>query len=345
MTFAAALAVALALPALVGCGSGERAATNGTGTEPAADTPATATTATAGATGAPTTAASRLSVVAAFYPLQWVAEQVGGDQLTVTNLTPPGAEPHDLELTPSAVARITSADLVVLLSGFQPAVDEAARQAKGKIFDAASAADLRATATPIDDHGHDEENGTSKDDHGHAGEKPGNDPHFWLDPLRLAKVADALATTLGTLDPAGASAYTATAHALSDRLTELDGEYRSALGTCQSRDLVTSHTAFGYLAERYGFTQVGIAGLSPDDEPSPADLAEIVEFVRQRGVRTIYFETLVTPKVAETIAAETGAATAVLDPLEGLDDTSDGDGYLSVMRTNLDTLVAGQSCR
>lgn len=279
----------------------------------------------------------QVAVTAAFYPLQFVSEAVGGDRVRVTSLTKPGAEPHDLELAPRDVAGLSEADLVVYLSRFQPAVDEAVASQTDNAFDTAEAADLSLTYVPAEEH--------PEDEHADEGADEGvTDPHFWLDPLRLAGVGDALAERLAEIDPEGAEQYEENAARLREQLQELDAEISSALESCESTTLVTSHNAFGYLADRYGFEQVGISGLSPDDEPSPADLAEIADFVRDNDVTTIYYETLVSPDTARTVADETGAETATLDPLEGLTDASAGDDYVEVMRSNLETLVEGQSC-
>jgi zinc transport system substrate-binding protein len=288
---------------------------------------ASSTTPSGSSTSAP------LPVVAAFYPLQFVAEQVGGDRVSVTSLTAAGAEPHDLELTPQQVAAVTDAGLVVYLPGFQSSVDEAVAQAGGgNALDAG--AGIPTLAPPQ----------SEIDEAKEAGEEPpAYDPHVWLDPTNMTRIVDNVAARLSTADPAGAQEYAANAKALNEKLATLDGEWKAGTTTCENRDLVVSHEAFGYLAKRYGFTQVGISGLAPDAEPSPAKVAEVADFVRTNGVRTIYYETLVDPKVAETVAAETGAATAVLDPLEGLAEGSTDD-YLSVMRTNLDTVRKGQPC-
>lgn len=274
-----------------------------------------------------------LRLVASFYPLQWAAEQVAGNGAAVTSLTKPGAEPHDLELAPQDVATAADADLVVYLKGFQPAVDAAVAQEGGaRALDVSKVADLNLTYTPI-------EEGEQ-----HSDEAGATDPHFWLDPVRLAAVADALADRLARLDPARASQYRTNARVLRDKLEELDTEFRDGLSDCATTDLVTSHNAFGYLAQRYGLTQVGITGLTPEDEPKPSDLAAVTAFVRMHKVRTIYYETLVSPAIAETVAAETGARTAVLDPIEGLTDDSQGSDYLEVMRANLASIRKGQPC-
>ncbi|MEV1332476.1 metal ABC transporter substrate-binding protein [Micromonospora costi] len=278
----------------------------------------------------------RVDVVAAFYPLQFVAERIGGDAVRVTNLVKPGAEPHDLELNPRQVGDVSEAELVVYLKGFQPAMDEAvAQNAADRAFDVATVQPLLdATAGG---HEHDGEEGEAE-------ESGGKDPHFWLDPTRLAAVGDQLAERLGRADPDRAADFTSRARDLHADLDALDAEFKAGLGTCERQEIVTSHTAFGYLAQRYGLEQVGITGLDPDTEPSPKRLAEVAEEARAHKTTTIFFETLVSPKIAETIAAEVGAKTAVLDPIEGLTGDAGSSDYLSVMRTNLQTLRTALGC-
>ncbi|BCJ51507.1 zinc ABC transporter substrate-binding protein [Actinoplanes sp. NBRC 14428] len=299
---------------------------------------ATAAVLLLGATGACGEKASgvtdgRLDVVTAFYPLQFLAERIGGPAVHVTQLTKPGAEPHDVELNPRQVGRISDAGLVVYLAGFQPAVDEAvAQEAKDRAFDAGSAVELLAAGE------HEHEPGEEE----HAEARGGTDPHVWLDPVRYATIAGRLAERLGQADPAHATAYTERATALRTELTALDAAYATGLKTCARREIVTSHTAFHYLTDRYGLTEVGITGVSPEAEPSPRRLAEVAERARAAGATTIFFETLVSPKVAETIAREVGARTAVLDPLEGVSEP--GADYFSVMRANLTALTAALGC-
>ncbi|WP_422755045.1 metal ABC transporter substrate-binding protein [Micromonospora sp. WMMD708] len=290
---------------------------------------------TACSTGGAGADPDRVDVVAAFYPLQFVAERVGGDAVTVTNLAKPGAEPHDLELNPRQVGQVSEAELVFYLKGFQPAVDEAvAQNAADRALDVTTVAPLRdATAGGHEHEGED----------GHEEESGGKDPHLWLDPTRLATVADRLAERLGTVDPDRAADYTTRARTLRGELEKLDTEYAAGLKTCQRREIVVSHAAFGYLAERYQLEQIGLTGLTPDTEPAPQRLAEVAREAREHRATTIFFETLVSPKVAETIAAEVGAKTAVLDPIEGLSADGGGD-YLSVMRTNLTTIRTALGC-
>jgi len=257
----------------------------------------------------------RLSVVASFYPLVDAARSVGGDRVEVTNLTPAGVEPHDIELNPRQIDRVAGAALVLYLGGgFQPAVEDAAGQAR-------QAVDLRA---------------------GLAGADPG-DPHVWLDPTLFAQVVDGLEVALVEVDPAGADGYRARADDYRRRLDELDAEIRAGLADCGRRTIVTAHEAFGYLARRYGLEQVAISGLSPDAEPDPRRLAELADLVGRLGVTTIFTEELVSPRVAETLARETGAGVAVLDTIEGV--TGEADDYFSLMRANLAALGMALDCR
>ncbi|BEL09370.1 zinc ABC transporter substrate-binding protein [Actinoplanes sichuanensis] len=276
----------------------------------------------------------KLSVVTAFYPLQFVSERVGGDAVTVSTLTKPGAEPHDVELTARQVGAVADAGVIVYLGGFQPAVDDAVKQNGGdRALDATTAVEM-ISAQEADDH--------AEEGEAHAEESGGTDPHVWLDPTRLASIADKVAERLGKADPAHAADFTARAAALRTELTTLDGEFKTGLADCTRRELVTSHTAFGYLANRYELAQIGITGIDPEAEPSPQRLAEVAAEAREHGTTTIFFETLVSPKVAETIAKEVGAQTAVLDPIEGL--TDDSADYFSVMRANLTALKLGLEC-
>ncbi|WP_456846821.1 metal ABC transporter substrate-binding protein [Cellulomonas sp. P5_C6] len=274
-----------------------------------------------------------VDVMASFYPLQFVAQQVGGDRVTVRSLTPPGAEPHDVELSPAQVSRIDRADLVVTLSGFQAAVDDAVAQTSpAHVVDAANDTTLM---TPLQEHGH--EDGA---DEGH--EHGTLDPHFWLDPSRLPSVVDDVAEQLTAIDPEGASEYKANAAELNQKLADLDAAYSSGLAACETRTFVTSHDAFGYLADRYGLSQVGISGIGPEAEPSPARLAAVEKIVRDQHVSTIFFESLVSPKVSETLADDLGIDSAVLDPVEGLADPA--DDYFSIAERNLDALRVALSC-
>jgi zinc transport system substrate-binding protein len=263
-------------------------------------------------------------VVAAFYPLAYATERVAGDGVEVTNLTPPGTEPHDVELSARSVERVRFADLVLLLGGgFQPSLERAAEDVDGTVLDLLQGLRLRE---PVEEQAEEDE---------HA-EKVDSDPHVWLDPVRYSRIAGRIADAIP-----GASAKV-----LQRNLTELDREFRNGLARCDRRTIVTSHAAFGYLAERYGLEQVPIAGLSPEAEPTPQHLEQIVRDVRTTGATTIFFETLVSPRLAETVARETGAKTAVLNPIEGLtpDQADEGEDYLSLMRENLVSLRKALGC-
>jgi zinc transport system substrate-binding protein len=266
-----------------------------------------------------------VQVLASFYPLQYVAQQVGGKLVDVSSLTPPGAEPHDVELSPREVRTVSEADVVVYLSGFQAAVDEgvAARQPTN-VVNAAHTADLVAWAHP----------------------KRGEgtlDPHFWLDPHRLERLAGPVAAALTKADPSHADTYAANAKRLEMSLTDLDTKYRTGLASCKDRTIVTSHEAFGYLSDRYDLSQVGMSGLDPDAEPSPARLRQIRDLVRKKGVTTIFSEHLVSPKVAQTLAADLGVKSAVLDPVESLTDPR--SNYRDVMLKNLSVLRTALDCK
>ena len=260
-------------------------------------------------------------VVAAFYPLVFVAEQIGGPDVNVTNLTTPGVEPHDLELAPRQVTAIAEADLVIYLKGFQPAVDEAVEQNAGRTLEVSSVVPL--TSTP--------------------GSDTNRDPHFWLDPTKLALLVDPVSDQLAEVDPAHAQTYADRAKALQIKLAPLDADYRSGLASCARTEIVTAHAAFGYLAERYRLEQIPIAGVSPDQEPAPERIRQIQQLVQQRGITTIFFERLLSADLAETIARDTGARTALLDPLEGITDPATND-YFTVMRANLAALRKALSC-
>jgi zinc transport system substrate-binding protein len=259
----------------------------------------------------------RTQVVAGFYPLAFAAAEIGGDRVEVTNLTPPGAEPHDVELSVRDVERVRDADLVLYLGqGFQPSLEDAVED-DGTALDLLEGLELRE---------------------GVEDEEDALDPHVWLDPVRFAQVVERIGAELGGEAPA---------RQLASQLRALDGEYSAALADCERRELVTAHDAFGYLGERYGLEVLPITGISPESEPSPQDLARVSELVRERGVTTVFVEPLLSPEIGETVAREAGAETAVLNPLEGLteEELDRGENYFTVMRANLEALKDGLGCR
>lgn len=278
----------------------------------------------------------KVSVVASFYPFAYVAEQVGGTYVDVDNLTTPGVEPHDLELKPKQVAAVQDADLVVYQSHFQTAVDEAVDQAGRSDDDTLDVSSLVQLKPAIGD----EEEHHVDDGHDHGDE----DPHTWLDPTNMIAVAKGVATQLAAADPAHAAEYTANAEKLVAELSDLDTSFQEGLKTCKTRTIVTSHAAFQYLAARYNLQQVAIAGIDPTSEPSPAQLAKITDLVRNDNISTIFTEELVSPAIADTIANETGATTATLDPIEGLSQATKNETYLTLMRKNLAALQKANTC-
>lgn len=270
-------------------------------------------------------AGNGLQVAAAFYPLAYVAERVGGDHVEVTNLTAPGGEPHDLEPSVAVTAEIAEAGLVLYERGFQPAVDAAVDEnATGDVLDAAEVVDL----VPFREHGVDSDE---------------TDPHFWLDPLLLADLGDAVADRLAEADPDHAEDYRANAADLHGDLEGLDQEYADGLAGCARTTVVVSHDAFGYL-QRYGLEMKAILGLSPESEPTPTDLARLQDLIREEGVTTVFSESIVSAKAAEALARETGAESDVLDPIEGLTDRTADEDYLSLMRANLAALERANEC-
>jgi zinc transport system substrate-binding protein len=304
-----------------------------------------------GTAGEPSSAQpGQLTVVTAFYPLQFVAERVAGDHAAVSSLTRPGTEPHDVELTPRQVASVGDADAVVYLKGFQPAVDEAVAQSgNARVLDTTIVVPLQTVA---EEHAHDDgspadEQAADTDEHASA---DGNDhddldPHVWLNPLHLVTITDAVVAQLSGIDPDHASDYRAGGEALVAELDALNETYEAGLRTCQRREFITSHAAFGYLAEQYRLTQIAISGLSPDAEPSPARIAEVQREARAHKVTTIFSETLVSPAVAKAIAGDLGLQTDVLDPIEAITNESRGDDYIAVMTSNLAALAKANGCR
>lgn len=281
-----------------------------------------------------------VQVLASIYPLAYVATQVGGDLVTVSIATPAGTDPHSIELSPRQLRDVGEADLVVYLGGFQAAVDEAvAERAPEHALDVAAVADLHPLpAGAADEHG-DEGDAHVDEAEDHRG---GLDPHFWLDPERLAVVAATVADSLAQVDPDHAETYRANAATLADDLTALDTELADGLGTCESDVVVTSHAAFGYLTERYGLRQVSVSGIDPEGEPSPARIREVRETIADLGVTAVFTEPLADPAVAATLAEDLGVEVLQLDPLDS--HAQDAPDYREVMAANLDALRTGLGC-
>lgn len=324
----------------------------------------------------------RLHVVASFYPLAHFAEIVGGERVDVLNLTPTGAEPHDYEPTPRDIVALRNAKLILLNgAGFEPwfASLEKTGDIRGAIATMADHVDLLPTpheeidgedpCAPDgflhDDHcdcfeGHhaeglscvengsdeDQDEGIHEDDEEDHDHGP-NDPHIWLDPVRAQKEVEVIRDALATVDPAGQEIYAKNAAMYLQKLVSLHDEYQKGLASCQIRTIIVPHNAFQYLGQRYDITIESIAGVSPDEEPSPKRMAELSDIAKARGVKYIFFETLVSPKLAETIAKEAGIDTLVLNPVEGLtvDDEKAGETYISLMQKNLEQLRKAMDCQ
>ena len=286
-----------------------------------------------------------VQVTVAFYPLQYAAQRVAGDHATVVNLTQPGGEPHDLELTVKETATIAEADLVVHEKGFQPAVDAGVEEnAGGEVLDAATVVNLMDVEESAEEHEEHSDEGEEHADEGEEHEHGDLDPHFWQDPLRMADLGDAIAERLADIDPDNADDYTANAADLRTDLEALDSAYTQGLGDCDRDAVVVSHDAFGYL-EKYGLHITGVAGLSPDAEPTPATLADLHALIRDEGITTVFSERLASPRFTEPLAKDLGIETDVLDPIEGLTDDTAGEDYLSLMEQNLDALREANACR
>lgn len=285
--------------------------------------------------------AGGLPVVAAFYPLYEFSRSVGGDRVQASNLVAAGAEPHDFDPSPRDLERIRQARLMVYIPEFQPGLDKALETAKSPnlvVLDVLQGMDLLAAQE-------EEEHAAGKEKAGH--EETGHDPHVWLDPVLAKAIVTRVRDALVQIDPSGKETYTANAQRFAGQLDQLDQEFRRGLASCARREFITSHTAFSYLARRYDLTQTAISGLSPEAEPSPARLREIVDAARSHKANVIFFETLVSPKVAEVVAREIGAKTMVLNPVEGLtnEEERQGKGYVDVMRQNLANLRVALECR
>lgn len=313
--------------------------------QPTASTPSDSTPETGG----------QLKVMASFYPLKYLTEQIGGELTSVTSLTPDGAEPHDLELSPASVDQLGKADAVVYLKGFQSAVDEAVEHNAPKtVIDVAPAVQLvkvSDSGNHVNDHDHDADHDHDHEadhDHDHKAEHDhdhdmSTDPHFWLDPERMSQAATLIGQALADADPKNAQTYTSNAANVAHSMKDLGTELVSGTATCEHTTFVTAHAAFGYLADRTGLTQVGISGLDPDSSPSPARLQEISELVKAQGVSTIFTEALIDPKVAETLAKDLGIETAVLDPIES--QVNPNEDYAAAMRNNITALRTALHCK
>ena len=271
-------------------------------------------------------------VVASFYPMAFLAEQIGGGHVHVTSLTQPGQEPHDLEISARQTAQLQESDAVLYIKNLQPSVDDAVAQSEVKTkIDAAS-------LTTMEKHGNEVGGHAASHDSSQNEELAGLDPHIWLDPVRYAQVAEGVGKAFEKADPDHAADYKKNTAALVKKLDALDTQFKDGLANTKSKVFITTHAAFGYLAERYGLTEEAINGLDPESEPSAARVKDLETMARADGVTTVFYETLVSDKTAKTIASDAGLRTDVLDPVEGITAKSRGKDYFSVQEANLKAL-------
>ncbi|MGW3092142.1 metal ABC transporter substrate-binding protein [Streptomyces sp. NPDC001102] len=274
----------------------------------------------------------KFDVVASFYPMAFLAERIGGTHVHVTSLTQPGQEPHDLEISARQTAQLQDSDAVLYLKNLQPSVDDAVAQSEVKTkIDAAS-------LTSLEKHGNEVGGHAASHDGSENDELSGLDPHIWLDPVRYAQVAEGVGKAFQKADPKHAADYRKNTAALVKKLDALNTAFKDRLAHTQSKVFITTHAAFGYLAERYGLTEEAINGLDPESEPSAARVKQLETMAKADGVTTVFYETLVSDKTAKTIASDAGLKTDVLDPIEGITSKSRGTDYFSVQEANLKAL-------
>ena len=291
-------------------------------------------------------AAGALPVAVSFYPIQNLTEAIGGDHVSVTSLTPADQEPHDYDLSGKEVtSTLEGASLVAYVEGFQPSLDKAVTQVNGPtVVDLSSKVDLKHHEGMEDEEEHADESadeGAHKEaDH----DADSLDPHFWLDPVRMKSAATAIEEALATADPDHAEDYKTNLETLTSTLDGLDSSYQGGFSQCERKTFITSHAAFGYLADRYGLTQTSISGIDPEQEPSAADIAAAKKAVEDTGSTTIFTEELVSPETADAVASETGATTTVLSPIESAPE-DEGTDYAGAMSDNLDALRTALACK
>lgn len=314
-----------------------------------------------GSTDSSNSSSSKVEIAASFYPVMWLAQQIGGDAVNVTSVTPTNVEPHDYELSPKDIASLDKKSVLFYVKDFQPSLDDAAENlSNAKAVDLTKSLELvhheglaehehhhgEAEGEAHDEHhegeGHGEHEGEAHDEHSHShDDADAADPHFWLDPQRMVAAGQAMTDYLVKSDAAHADSYKANFETLKKNLEDLDSSFAKSTTTCQRRTIVTTHTAFGYLTDRYKLKQVSLSGVDPEAEPSPAVLASVKEFIKKDGTTTIFTEELVSPKTAQALASETGVATAVLNPMESAPKSGD---YVTEMKANLSEITKALGC-
>lgn len=279
----------------------------------------------------------KIKVVTSFYPMYEFSKQVGGEHADVMALVPAGVEPHDWEPSAKDMAKIKEADVFVyngIVEGWAEQSLESAPNDKRIVVEASNGINLMEG---VEEHEH---AGEGQEEEEHEGEEHALDPHVWLSPVLAQQEVRAIQEAFEKADPEHKEAYKKNADTFIEKLKTLDDSYKTELQDMKRNEFITQHAAFGYLAKEYGLIQVPIAGLSPDQEPSPEQMAEVIKFAKEHDVKTIFFETLVDPKIAQTIADEISAQTGVLNPIEGLteDEMKENVDYITVMERNLEGL-------
>ncbi|MEH7548935.1 metal ABC transporter substrate-binding protein [Neobacillus vireti] len=272
----------------------------------------------------------KLQIVTTFYPMYYFAQKVAGSSANVELLIPNGVEPHDWEPTANDMAKIQDSDLFIYNSRYFETWTE-------KVFKSINDPNLKVIEASNGIELMDALDSEEEDIHEHTSSK---DPHVWLSPVLAQKEVDNIAKALEQADPKNKDKFQKNAAALNSELADLDSLYKETIDKAKKKEFVTQHAAFGYLAKQYGLTQIPIAGLSPDVEPTLGKLAELTDLTKKKNVKIIYFEELTSSKVADTLAKEIGAKTEVLNPLEGLTKKEQEKGldYIDVMKNNLESL-------
>jgi len=284
----------------------------------------------------------KITVYTSFYIMNDFTEKIAGDKANIINMVPAGTEPHDWEPTPKDIAGLNGADMFVYngcgMEGWADKVIESLNNPGLIVVE--TSGNIKAREAAGHDHDHENETGHSDENESHASGEVGYDPHVWLNPQNAKIQMEAIKDGLIQVDPVNSKYYEDNFEYYAKKLDDLDQAYKEAVEKFTRKEIVVSHEAFGYLCDAYGLIQVAIEGISGDSEPTPAKMAQIIRFVKENDVKVIFFEQLASPKVAEAIARETGAATDMLNPLEGLseDDLKAGKDYFSIMEENLEAL-------
>jgi zinc transport system substrate-binding protein len=275
----------------------------------------------------------RVQLVTTLYPLEFFANYIGGDLVEVKNLVAPGVEAHDFEPSTHHMRLMRSADMILFNgAGFEPWME---RALNGLNDDPRVV--VEAAFGLVDEH-KPEQNAVDSDEH--------LDPHVWLDLGNAARQAEKIRDALIQIAPDHQNEIQTNAENLLNELTQLDAEFRDGVKDCRMNTFVTSHSAFGHLADKYGLVQVPISGLSPESEPSPGTLADLIVEIKNTGVDYVLAESTGSKRLSVTVAAEIGAEILPIHPLESLtpEQAANGADFISLMRENLTSLIVALEC-